>query len=169
MSGKGNGLATGTERPSGTHSSIITGQSAPEDGRRPAIGPEYGRRPAIGPEYGRRPAIGPDESAQIRDSSVKAGQSVPAAGKRSASDPERSNLVHKGEPPGQSESAPDDVAWTACTAQPLDRPFGPSYFIPGRVEGKPVLCLIDTGCTTNLLGKHVFDRLQERLREQLVE
>ena len=57
----------------------------------------------------------------------------------------------------------------ARTAQPLDRPFGPSYFIPGRVEGKPTLCLIDTGCTTNLLGKHVFDRLPERLKEQLVE
>ena len=26
--------------------------------------------------------------------------------------------------------------------------------------GKPAFCLLDTGCTTNLLGKHVFDRGQ---------
>ena len=63
----------------------------------------------------------------------------------------------------------DGSQWTACTAQPLDRPFGPSYFIPGKIEGKPVLCLLDTRCTTNLIGKHVFDRLPKGLRGQLVE
>ena len=47
-----------------------------------------------------------------------------------------------------------------------DRPHQASYFIPGRVEGRPVQFLLDTGCTTNLLGKHVFDRLPERVREQ---
>ena len=36
------------------------------------------------------------------------------------------------------------------------------------MEGKPVLCLLDTGCTTNLISKHVFDRLPEGLRNQLV-
>ena len=50
-----------------------------------------------------------------------------------------------------------------------ERPFGFSYFIPGWVEGKPVLCLLDTGCTTNLVEKHVFDRLPEKLKGQLVE
>ena len=45
----------------------------------------------------------------------------------------------------------------------------PGYFIPGKVEGKPILWLLDTGCTTNLIGKHVFDRLPNRLREQVVE
>ena len=57
----------------------------------------------------------------------------------------------------------------ACTAQSLDPPFGLSYFIPGRVEGKPALCLTNTGCTTDLIRKHVFDRLPEKLRERLVE
>ena len=32
-----------------------------------------------------------------------------------------------------------------------------------------MLCLLDTGCTTNLVDKHVFDRLPEKLKEQLVE
>ena len=45
----------------------------------------------------------------------------------------------------------------------------PGYFIPGKVEDKPVLWLLDTGCTTNLIGKHVFDRLPDRLREQVVQ
>ena len=82
-------------------------------------------------------------------------------------------FTHKGEPPGRSASQKsadlDSPEWTAYTAQPLDRPLGLSYFIPGKVEGKPVLCLLDTGCITNLIGKHVFDRLSEGLRKQLVE
>ena len=40
VSDRGDGLATGTERPSGTHSRRNTGQSVPADGRRPAIGPD---------------------------------------------------------------------------------------------------------------------------------
>ena len=53
--------------------------------------------------------------------------------------------------------------------QVYDRPHQASYFIPGRVEGRPIQFLLDTGCTTNLLGKHVFDRLPERIREQKKE
>ena len=50
--------------------------------------------------------------------------------------------------------------------QIFDRPYRASYFIPGKVEGRPVQFLLDTGCTTNLLAKHVFDRLPERVRSQ---
>ena len=102
--------------------------------------------------------------------------SEPRSGIRPVDGLNRHMFMHKGEPPGRSVSPnsqkpvdPDRPEWTAYTAQPLDRPFGPSYFIPGKVEGKPVLCLLDTGCTTNLIGKHVFDRLPEGLRKQLVE
>ena len=158
-SDKGDGLATSSEGPSGTRPNQNSGQSVPENGQKSATRLEHRRRPAVSL----------DESAQVRDSSSKAGQNASAADRKSASDPERSKQAHEDEPPGQSGPTPDDMAWMACTAQPLDRPFGPSYFIPGRVEGKPTLCLIDTGCTTNLLGKHVFDRLPERLKEQLVE
>ena len=42
-----------------------------------------------------------------------------------------------------------------------------SYFLPGKVVGRPVQFLIDTGCTTNLLSKQVFDRLSEHVRSYL--
>ena len=51
----------------------------------------------------------------------------------------------------------------------LERPHKPSYFLPGRLEGRPVQFLIDTGCTTNLLSKQVFDRLPGRIRDLLEE
>ena len=50
--------------------------------------------------------------------------------------------------------------------QIFDRPHQASYFIPGKVEGRPAQFLLDTGCTTNLLGKHVYDRLPEAVRSQ---
>ena len=53
--------------------------------------------------------------------------------------------------------------------QVYDRPHQASYFILGRVEGWPAQFLLDTGCTTNLLGKHVFDRLPELVKKQKEE
>ena len=53
--------------------------------------------------------------------------------------------------------------------QVYDRPYRASYFIPGKVEGRPVQFLLDTGCTTNLLAKHVFDRLREKIKDQRIE
>ena len=50
--------------------------------------------------------------------------------------------------------------------QVYDRPYRASYFVPGKVEGRPAQFLLDTGCTTNLLARHVFDRLPERIRSQ---
>ena len=100
-------------------------------------------------------------------------QVVSDAGKRPASGTERADtMTHRGEPPGQSKPGTGRrpvSQWTACAAQSMDRPFGSSYFVPGRVEEKLVLCLLDSGCTTNLVGKHVFDRLSERLKGQLVK
>ena len=53
----------------------------------------------------------------------------------------------------------------ALQAQPVfDRPYQASYFIPGKVEGRPAQFLLDTGCTTNLLSKQIFDRLPEKVR-----
>ena len=53
--------------------------------------------------------------------------------------------------------------------QIFDRPHQASYFIPGRVEGRPAQFLLDTGCTTNLLSKPLFDRLPENVRSQKEE
>lgn len=38
-----------------------------------------------------------------------------------------------------------------------DSPYKVSYFLPGRLEEKPVQFLIDTGCTASLLSRRVFE------------
>ena len=43
------------------------------------------------------------------------------------------------------------------------------HFLPGKVEGRPVQFLIDTGCTTDLLCKQVFDKLSSAARSLLEE
>ena len=48
--------------------------------------------------------------------------------------------------------------------QIYNRPHQGSYFVPGEVAGHPVRFLLDTGCTTNLLSKHIFDRLPREIR-----
>ena len=50
-------------------------------------------------------------------------------------------------------------------AQLVEKPYQPSYFLPGKVEGKAALFLLDTGCNTNLISKHVFDRLAPRIQQ----
>ena len=67
--------------------------------------------------------------------------------------------VHEEPPAVRQQSSPHDCnPW---------RPYNTCYFLPGRVQGLPVQFLIDTGCTTNLLGKHVFDRLPRAVRATL--
>ena len=39
--------------------------------------------------------------------------------------------------------------------------------MPGKVGGKSISFLIDTGCTTKILSHHVFNRLDKKLRNQL--
>ena len=68
----------------------------------------------------------------------------------------------------KTERPPIGVAGDTV-AQVLERPYTTSYFLPGKLEGRPVQFLIDTGCTTNLLSKHVFDRLPERVKSGLEE
>ena len=62
----------------------------------------------------------------------------------------------------QAEKSSVEVPEEAVV-QALERPYTTSYFLPGKLEGQSVQFL-DTGCTTNLLSKHVFDRLPERIR-----
>ena len=49
----------------------------------------------------------------------------------------------------------------------LERPHKPTWFLPGRVGREPVQILMDTGCTTNLMSKAVFDRLDKTTRESV--
>ena len=53
--------------------------------------------------------------------------------------------------------------------QPIvHRPYKPSYFLSGKIEGRPMNFLLDTGCNTNIIAKKIFDVLPERVRRQAV-
>ena len=41
------------------------------------------------------------------------------------------------------------------------------YYMPGKVHGKSVQYLLDTGCTRSVLSKRTFDRLPAKTKEQL--
>ena len=43
-------------------------------------------------------------------------------------------------------------------------PHSPSLFVPSKVVGRSVNFLIDTGCTTNLLARHVYRELPASVR-----
>jgi len=47
------------------------------------------------------------------------------------------------------------------------QPYGSSYFLPGKLTQKAVTFLLDTGCTTNLLSRRLFDTLSARDRVSL--
>jgi len=47
------------------------------------------------------------------------------------------------------------------------QPYGSSYFLPGKILGKAATFLLDTGCTTNLLSRHLFDTLGAQKRASL--
>jgi len=47
------------------------------------------------------------------------------------------------------------------------QPHGSSYFLPGKIAGKPANSLLDSGCTTNLLSRQFFDTLSAKVRSGL--
>jgi len=51
--------------------------------------------------------------------------------------------------------------------QVLMQPHGSSYFLPGKIAGKPVNFLLDSGCTTNFLSRQFFDTLSAKVRRGL--
>lgn len=58
---------------------------------------------------------------------------------------------------------------TDTTAQVEERSYGANYLMPGRIEGRLARFLTDSGCTTNLLSKIVFDRLPNRTKQTIQE
>jgi len=47
------------------------------------------------------------------------------------------------------------------------QPYESSYFLPGKILGKAATFLLDTGCTTDLLSRRLFDILGARERASL--
>lgn len=56
---------------------------------------------------------------------------------------------------------------TAGTAdsESIGGPAISSYFLPGKIGGQAIHCLLDTGCTVNIPSKAVFERLPRHLRD----
>ena len=79
--------------------------------------------------------------------------------------PRKTRTRRKGKknPPAGEQDEQEDVGETEVKL--LERPHRPTWFLPGRVGKVPVQILIDTGCTTNLMSKTVFDRLDRATRE----
>lgn len=46
--------------------------------------------------------------------------------------------------------------------------INPSYFLPGKLSSRPVHFLIDSGCTSNIISQHVFERISKGVRDQLM-
>ena len=44
----------------------------------------------------------------------------------------------------------------------------PVFYLPGKIEGQSLYYLVDSGCTLNLLGRKIFDRLPLRCTRGLV-
>jgi len=61
----------------------------------------------------------------------------------------------------QVVSAPE----TSCSRS--TQLYRSSYFLPGKILGKAATFLLDTGCTTNLLSRRLFDTLGDRKRASL--
>ena len=127
--------------------------------------------------------LNPTNHSTRRRGQVRAGTGVPPTGD-SRPDPPRGQVragTMEREPPPRTRDPPKltqrgrtepDRAThppAAQATQVWERPYKPSYFLPGKVEGKAVQCLVDTGCTTNLFSKRCFDKLSSVLRNQAEE
>lgn len=49
----------------------------------------------------------------------------------------------------------------------IEGPAVSSYFLPGKIGWKTIHCLLDTGCTANVLSKVVLERLPRHLRDKV--
>jgi len=67
----------------------------------------------------------------------------------------------------RNQRASPRVAKTEPAGEVRVQPHGYSYFLPGKVIGRGVTFLLDSGCTTNLLSRRVFNTLPLKERKEL--
>ena len=63
--------------------------------------------------------------------------------------------------------SPTNAVRLAYYSKPKEPHHG-IYFMPGKVEGKGCQFLLDTGCSTNILSKRMFNLLQPSTRNRLI-
>ena len=95
-----------------------------------------------------------DEAEEEEDDEVVVEREIP-----------RPTTPRKGQKKFRSKKQTEEANEFPPQVQPIThRPYKPSYFLQGRIEGRPLSYLLDTGCNTNLLSKKMFDSLPERIR-----
>jgi len=67
----------------------------------------------------------------------------------------------------RAKRAPHQVAKTKHAREVRVQAHKNSYFLPGKVTGRDVTFLLDSGCTTNLLSRRVFNTLPLKERKEL--
>jgi len=72
-------------------------------------------------------------------------------------------LVHSCRQP----RTPRPIAREVQPRQVQMQPHESSYFLPGKIAGKPANFLLDSGCTTNLLSRQFLDTLSTKVRNGL--
>ena len=92
---------------------------------------------------------------------------IPAGKRQSKIDPTFRRASSNGGPPVVVEPTVQEERVTNMKEEGTPRPHQDSYFLPGKIRGRNVQCLLDSGCTTNILSKHVFDRLPSALTDRL--
>lgn len=91
----------------------------------------------------------PEVPATRKSVGVQAQTSPPSPQRPAATSPE----------PSEHIGATASQAWT---------PYNSCYFLPGRVHGLEVQFLLDTGCTTNLLARSVFNQLPATVKSTMM-
>ena len=69
--------------------------------------------------------------------------------------------------PSQKDAQAKDRRCDSDSCNVIERPHQASLYLPVKVERTTAVFLVDSGCTTNILSKRIFDRLPEAVRRGL--
>ena len=164
----GDELEVNLGRRPGTTSQAKISQSVSSTRGEPA---HRGRRPSSRQKkgLGKRPGPTSKNENSLEISSMEHTLGEPANQASRPNDRQESHLGSKPDPIFEAElkkTIDTAIFNTDELVIATRRPHHDSYFLPGKVGGRPVQCVIDTGCTINILSKHSFDRLPARLKER---
>jgi len=73
--------------------------------------------------------------------------------------PRRLSRSRRTQAPPKFQAREVSPAKTERTRRVRVQPYGGSYYLSGKIADKAVTFLLDSGCTTNLLSRRVFDTL----------
>jgi len=119
------------------------------------------------PEQRREPFTLPltNRFSQLPETEL-AGEVHPDIGGKHTSPPPKEPHLQRPLRPRNKRASPR-VAKTQHAGEVRVQPHGDSYFLPGKVTGRDVTFLLNSGCTTNLLSRRVFNTLPLKERKEL--